>query len=74
MLDSALLADTVNTVKKARELVDSGVQPLSLMSHMATLIIDILAGSYQFTEEQRRGFFHRQTRKYDDNMSLTREN
>ncbi|KAH7295142.1 hypothetical protein KP509_27G034600 [Ceratopteris richardii] len=61
LLDSALLADTVNTVRGARELVDSGVEPLSLMSRLATLITDIIAGSYNFTESQRKGFFKKQT-------------
>ncbi|KAI5058033.1 hypothetical protein GOP47_0026203 [Adiantum capillus-veneris] len=61
LLDSALRGDTFNTVSKARELVDAGVQPLSLMCQMATLIIDVLAGSYRFTEEQREGFFRRRT-------------
>ncbi|KAI5083231.1 hypothetical protein GOP47_0002974 [Adiantum capillus-veneris] len=61
LLDSALLADTVGTVRRARELVDSGVEPLSLMSRLATLITDILAGSFKFTESQRKGFFKKQT-------------
>eukprot|EP00250_Pteridium_aquilinum_P018179 c23979_g6_i1 orf=218-4453(+) len=61
LLDSALLADTVGTVRGARELVDSGVEPLSLMSRLATLITDILAGTFKFTENQRRGFFRKQT-------------
>lgn len=61
LLDSALLADTVGTVRRARELVDSGVEPLSLMSRLATLITDILAGSFKFNESQRKGFFKKQT-------------
>lgn len=61
LLDSALLADTVSTVRRARELVDSGVEPLSLMSRLATLITDILAGSFKFSESQRKGFFRKQT-------------
>ncbi|KAH7430016.1 hypothetical protein KP509_09G078500 [Ceratopteris richardii] len=61
LLDSALLADTLGTVRRARELVDSGVEPLSLMSRLATLITDILAGSFSFTESQRKGFFKKQT-------------
>lgn len=60
LLDSALLADTVNTVRRARELIDSGVEPLSLMSRLATLITDILAGGYKFTDKERKGFFRKQ--------------
>ena len=33
LLDLALSSDTVNTVQKARELIDSGVEPLDLMGH-----------------------------------------
>lgn len=60
LLDSALQAETINTVRRARELVDSGVEPLSLMSRLATLITDILVGSIKFTDKQRKGFFRRQ--------------
>ena len=64
LLDSALQASTVTTVRKARELIDSGLEPLSLMSQLATLITDILAGSFKFTDKQRRGFFQKQFCKY----------
>ncbi|KAH7292212.1 hypothetical protein KP509_29G056200 [Ceratopteris richardii] len=59
LLDAALVADTVNTVRKARELVDSGMEPLSLMSRLASVIADILGGTFNFTENQRKGFFQR---------------
>lgn len=62
LLDLALSADTVNTVKSLREIMESGVEPLALMSQLATIITDILAGSYVFTRERlRRKFFRRPT-------------
>ncbi|KAK9085775.1 hypothetical protein Sjap_026186 [Stephania japonica] len=60
LLDLALSADTVNTVKNLREIMESGGEPLALMSQLATIITDILAGSYVFTKEKlRRKFFRR---------------
>eukprot|EP01018_Ginkgo_biloba_P007264 Gb_17581 [translate_table: standard] len=62
LLDLALSADTVNTVKSLRELMEAGVEPLALMSQLATLITDILAGSYKLHKERhKRMFFHKQT-------------
>ncbi|MCO5600545.1 hypothetical protein L7F22_054659 [Adiantum nelumboides] len=61
LLNSALMADTISTVRRARELVDSGVEPLSLMSRLAILITDILAGTFKFSEKQRKGFFRKQS-------------
>ena len=61
ILDLALSADTVNTVKNLREIMESGVEPLALMSQLATVITDILAGTYDFAKERRRRkFFRRQ--------------
>lgn len=60
LLDLALSADTVNTVKNLREIMETGVEPLALMSQLATVITDILAGSYDFTKERlKRKFFRR---------------
>lgn len=39
-------SDTAETVKRARELMDSGVDPMVLMSQLASLIMDIIAGTY----------------------------
>ncbi|XP_031494271.1 protein STICHEL-like 3 isoform X2 [Nymphaea colorata] len=62
LLDLALSADTVSTVKTLREIMEAGVEPLALMSQLATIITDILAGSYVFTRERlRRKFFRRPT-------------
>nr|KAJ0187195.1 hypothetical protein LSAT_V11C900490630 [Lactuca sativa] len=43
-------SNTAETVKKARELMELGVDPMVLMSQMATLIMDIIAGTYQVIE------------------------
>lgn len=58
LLDLALSADTVNTVKNLRVILEMGVEPLALMSQLATVVTDILAGTYDFTKERnRRKFF-----------------
>lgn len=43
-------SDTAETVKRARELMDSGVDPMALMSQLAGLLMDIIAGSYQLVD------------------------
>ncbi|KOM39129.1 hypothetical protein LR48_Vigan03g251100 [Vigna angularis] len=61
LLDLALSADTFNIVKNLRVIMEAGVEPLALMSQLATVITDILAGTYDFTKERRRRkFFRRQ--------------
>eukprot|EP01018_Ginkgo_biloba_P034355 Gb_06112 [translate_table: standard] len=58
LLDSALSADTENTVKSTREIIDSGIEPLALVSQLATLIAEILANSCvsERVQETRRFF------------------
>ncbi|XP_057738535.1 protein STICHEL [Arachis stenosperma] len=46
LLELAMSSNTAETVKRARELMDSGVDPMVLMSQLAGLIMDIIAGSY----------------------------
>uniref|UniRef100_A0A0D9V5A3 Uncharacterized protein n=1 Tax=Leersia perrieri TaxID=77586 RepID=A0A0D9V5A3_9ORYZ len=71
LLDLALSADTVNTVKTLRDITETGVEPLALMSQLATIITDILAGSYTFTRERlRRKFFKRPSLSKDDMEKL----
>ncbi|KAH6759476.1 AAA-type ATPase family protein [Perilla frutescens var. frutescens] len=71
LLDLALSADTVNTVKNLRDIMESGVEPLALMSQLATIITDILAGSYDVTRERpRRKFFRRRELTKDDMEKL----
>ncbi|PWZ16063.1 Protein STICHEL-like 3 [Zea mays] len=71
LLDLALSADTVNTVKTLRDITETGVEPLALMSQLATIITDILAGTYTLTRERvRRKFFKRPTLSKDDMEKL----
>ncbi|XVF27445.1 hypothetical protein REPUB_Repub14bG0107000 [Reevesia pubescens] len=71
LLDLALSADTVNTVKSLRMIMETGVEPLALMSQLATVITDILAGSYDFTKERhRRKFFRRRPLSKEDMEKL----
>ncbi|CAH8353504.1 unnamed protein product [Eruca vesicaria subsp. sativa] len=66
LLDLALSADTVNTVKNLRVIMETGVEPLALMSQLATVITDVLAGSYDFTKEEgKRKFFRQPCNKED---------
>ncbi|KAJ7967917.1 protein STICHEL [Quillaja saponaria] len=46
LLELAMSSNTAETVKRARELMDSGVDPMVLMSQLASLIMDIIAGTY----------------------------
>ncbi|KAK9750068.1 hypothetical protein RND81_02G170900 [Saponaria officinalis] len=52
LLELAMSSNTGETVKRARELMDSGVDPLILMSQLASLIMDIIAGSYQLADSK----------------------
>ncbi|KAL5230381.1 hypothetical protein ABZP36_029157 [Zizania latifolia] len=71
LLDLALSADTVDTVKTLREITETGVEPLALMSQIATIITDILAGTYTFTRERvRRKFFKHPALSKDDMEKL----
>ncbi|KAH0690277.1 hypothetical protein KY290_019896 [Solanum tuberosum] len=47
LLHLALSSDTSNTVKRARELMRSRIDPMQLVSQLANLIMDILAGKCQ---------------------------
>ncbi|KAK2987704.1 hypothetical protein RJ640_030291, partial [Escallonia rubra] len=44
LLDLALSSDTSNTVRRARELMRSRIDPMQLISQLANLIMDTLAG------------------------------
>ncbi|KAK7245553.1 hypothetical protein RIF29_40400 [Crotalaria pallida] len=71
LLDLALSADTVNTVKNLRAIMETGVEPLALMPQLATVITDILAGTYDFTKDRRRRkFFKRQPLSKEDMEKL----
>ncbi|KAK1295123.1 hypothetical protein QJS10_CPA16g00314 [Acorus calamus] len=58
LLDLALSSDTTNTVRRARELMRSRVDPMQLIAQLANLIMDILAGRCQAgNSEVGRKFF-----------------
>jgi DNA polymerase III gamma/tau subunit len=61
LLDLAMSPDTTNTVIRARELMRSRIDPLQLVSQLANLIMDILAGKCDY--EARSRFFSRYTCK-----------
>ncbi|VVA26920.1 PREDICTED: STICHEL [Prunus dulcis] len=57
LLELAMSSDTAETVKRARELMDSGVDPMVLMSQLASLIMDIIAGTYNINDVKHDSFF-----------------
>nr|DAD38812.1 TPA_asm: hypothetical protein HUJ06_013134 [Nelumbo nucifera] len=57
LLELAMSSDTAETVKRARELMDSGVDPMALMSQLAGLIMDIIAGTYHVVNSKSSGSF-----------------
>ncbi|XP_021762052.1 protein STICHEL-like 2 [Chenopodium quinoa] len=66
LLDLALSADTSNTVKRARELMRSRIDPMQLISQLANIIMDILAGKFQEEDsELRRNFLRRHASETD---------
>ncbi|KAL6641735.1 hypothetical protein ACP70R_019916 [Stipagrostis hirtigluma subsp. patula] len=50
LLEIAMSSDTAETVKRSRDLMDSGIDPMALMSQLAGLIMDIIAGTYKLTD------------------------
>lgn len=52
LLELALSSNTAETVKRARELMDSGVEPMVLMSQLASLIMDVIAGTYNIVDSK----------------------
>ncbi|KAG9146569.1 hypothetical protein Leryth_022826 [Lithospermum erythrorhizon] len=57
LLELALSSDTAETVKRARELLDSGVDPIVLMSQLASIIMDIISGTHPKVDAARSGSF-----------------
>ncbi|RWW19869.1 hypothetical protein GW17_00016048 [Ensete ventricosum] len=55
LLEIAMSTDTAETVKRSRELIDSGIDPIALMSQLAGLIMDIIAGTYRMTKSNSGG-------------------
>lgn len=65
LLELAMSSDTAETVKKSRELMDSGVDPMALMSQLAGLMMDIIAGTDHMVDSKCSGsFFGGRTCKY----------
>ena len=52
LLELAMSSETAETVKRATELMDSGVDPMVVMSQSATLIMDIIARTYQVIDSK----------------------
>ncbi|KAK9726712.1 hypothetical protein RND81_05G232400 [Saponaria officinalis] len=66
LLDLALSADTSNTVKKARELMTSRIDPMQLISQLANIIMDVLAAKCQDDDsEARKNFLRRHSSEMD---------
>ncbi|KDP30993.1 hypothetical protein JCGZ_11369 [Jatropha curcas] len=66
LLDLALSSDTSNTVIRARELMRSRIDPMQLVTQLANLIMDILAGKCQGDgSEVRRKFSRRHASEVD---------
>ncbi|CAK9230365.1 unnamed protein product [Sphagnum troendelagicum] len=69
LLDFALSANTTNTVRCLRELLDSGVDALSLVAQLASLITNILAGTSDVHSEMK-GFSKRNFSKKEQQQRL----
>ncbi|XP_039020178.1 protein STICHEL-like 2 isoform X1 [Hibiscus syriacus] len=61
LLDLALSCDTSNTVIRAREIMRSKIDPMQLISQLANLIMDILAGKCEEGSSEARKFFEKHT-------------
>ena len=48
-------SDQAETVKRSRELMNSGIDPMALMSQLAGLIMDIIAGTYKLADSSCNG-------------------
>lgn len=58
LLDLALSSDSSKTIRRARELLGSGIDPMQLISQLANLVMDILAGKCdESSSETRQKFF-----------------
>ncbi|KAL5704791.1 hypothetical protein ACHQM5_023167 [Ranunculus cassubicifolius] len=57
LLELAMSSDTAETVKRSRELMNSGVDPMALMSQLAGLMMDIIAGTDHLAGSKHSGFF-----------------
>ncbi|KAF9601828.1 hypothetical protein IFM89_023515 [Coptis chinensis] len=68
LLDVSFSSDTSSTVVRARELMRSRIDPMQLISQLANLIMDILAGRSQIgISKVKRHFFRANTAELDIN-------
>ncbi|XP_078439899.1 protein STICHEL-like [Wolffia australiana] len=54
LLETAMSANAVETVKRCREVLDSGIDPVSLMSQLAGVIVDAIVGERSNNTPLRR--------------------
>ncbi|XP_073034815.1 protein STICHEL-like [Primulina eburnea] len=57
LLELAMKSNATETVKRARELMNSGHDPVVLTSRMATLIVDIIAGTFLNVDSKNNDYF-----------------
>lgn len=71
LLDLALSSDTSSTVIRARELMRSRIDPMRLVSQLANLIMDVLAGKCQDNSSEVRRKFSRKHASEGDMQRLS---
>ncbi|KAJ6358764.1 hypothetical protein OIU76_000481 [Salix suchowensis] len=71
LLDLALSSDTSSTVIRARELMGSRIDPMRLVSQLANLIMDVLAGKCQDNSSEVRRKFSRKHASEGDVQRLS---
>lgn len=65
LLEVALSPETSSTVRMAREMMKSRIDPMQLTSQLANLIMDILAGKYHDNcSELKKKFFKNHSCKF----------
>ncbi|KAL7002100.1 hypothetical protein U1Q18_003253, partial [Sarracenia purpurea var. burkii] len=57
LLELAMSSNTAETVRRARELMESGIDPMVVISQLATLIMDIIAGTYHGVDSRHYDSF-----------------
>ncbi|KAF9667963.1 hypothetical protein SADUNF_Sadunf15G0077600 [Salix dunnii] len=72
LLDLALSSDTSSTVIRARELMRSRIDPMQLVSQLANLIMDVLAGKCKDDSSESRRKFSRKHSSEGDMQRLSR--
>ncbi|KAH7366507.1 hypothetical protein KP509_18G081700 [Ceratopteris richardii] len=73
ILEMVLCADTLHIVNKIRELMGSGIEPQALISQLATLIMDTLAGRCQISRYSGMGVKIDQQQKLQEALKVLSE-